>query len=117
MYLIDGSNLAGRLTGDPKNRKDVFSAVMNWARNRKNTVHLFFDGPPDEFFTRPHTSYGKVNVQLISGHPADRAILKKIQIKPESCIVVTDDRNLTDRVKQRRGRTLRLDEFIRRMDL
>ena len=88
----------------------------HWARNRKNTVHLYFDGPPDSQFIRPLTSFGKVSVQLTNNQPADRAILKKARSKPDSCVVVTDDRELADRIRQMRGRTLKLDEFIKRMD-
>lgn len=117
MYLLDGSNLAGALFGDPRERKALLSAILRWARKRKNKITLFFDGPTDEAIPKGRMSFGNVLVLLSPEMPADAMILRLAREKGKSCIVVTDDGELIQKVKPFVQRILSTQQFKHKIGL
>ena len=88
---------------------------MNWARNRKNRVVLFFDGSPDSNFPREKASFGNVEVRLAFPASADAAILKETKLDPRNRTIVTGDRALADKIKSLKGKIVPVRDFIKRL--
>lgn len=111
-FLIDGSNVLGRLTGARESidaKRDLVRALATLARTRRTKVCCFFDGDVPESFAR---SLGGVSV-VFSGHrTADELILERLEReRAVKWTVVTSDRDLAARAKGRGVTVVRAEEF------
>ena len=111
MHLIDGNNLAGRLRGDPRLRKETLALVLDAYRGRRKRAVLFFDGPPDAEISREDISMGNVRVLLSPEGRADSRILDWARRHP-GAVVVTADRSLGRACRTARARVLAPQEFL-----
>lgn len=94
-YLIDASNLGGRLGGrrGARDAQAVLAFLAPWARGRRAVV-VVFDGPPRaEIAAR----YGPVEIVWSGERTADEWIERRIARTPAQWTVVTDDRELARR--------------------
>lgn len=101
IYLIDGSNVLGRMRLDRESadaKRELARRIAVHLKGGNHRAVLFFDGgPPPQF--RPGT--GSVAVRFGNGRPADDLILLEAEKLPR-CTVVTSDRSLAARVRGRR---------------
>jgi predicted RNA-binding protein with PIN domain len=109
-FLIDGNNLLGLrpevLAKEPGIRSRLVSQLAAFAREKRTSVVVVFDGEPDEDGLRSEMTLGSVRV-VFSGRTsdADGRILKILDEAkdPAGYTLVTSDRVLGDRARQRRA--------------
>jgi len=122
-YLIDGNNLLGLrpeiLAKDPGIRGRLVKQLSSFARSRRTSVVIVFDGEPDEDGLRGDMTLGGVRV-IFSGRTsdADTRILKILDDAkdPAGFTLVTTDRVLGDRARQRRARCVTSLKFRRTLE-
>lgn len=111
-YFLDGNNLIGKARGSPRpsedDRRALVSEVSERLRRTRARAVLFFDGPGDR-----RTSLGSLSIREAGASGADEAILREIgrARAPGEIIVVTEDRDLSRRVRDAGAITLSPDEF------
>jgi predicted RNA-binding protein with PIN domain len=110
--LIDGNNLLHSLPRSERSRADVRQRVLEMVRHERFQITVVFDGPP------PHGSpkvehLGRVTVRYSDSSTADDVILRVLPDGPRASewIVVTDDRELGNRVRDRGGLVRSLGEW------
>ena len=103
-WLVDGSNLGGKLGGaaGARDASEVVRRVVAWARGRRDEVVLVFDGPgsPDVA-----ARYGPVRVAWSGAASADERIVARVEREPTRWTVVTADRELATRCRGLGART------------
>ena len=113
--LIDGNNLLHSLPRSERSRSDVRHLVLEKVRHERLQVTVVFDGPPPD--GSPKVEHlGQVTVRYSDSSSADDVILRALPIGPSASqwAVVTDDRELGNRVRDRGGRVLSLGELNNR---
>ena len=109
-FLVDGSNLGGRLAGaaGARDAAAVVRRLLPWARERREEVLVVFDGPP-----RPGVAeqYGPLRVLWSGSISADDRIVELVRATPARWQVVTADRELAGRCRAAGGRVVTADEF------
>jgi len=98
-WLIDGSNLLGRMGQSREaeaSKRELVRLLARFARARRTRVTCFFDGPEPPSFAK---NLGAVSVVFSGGRPADELIVARVA---DGAKVVTSDRRLTSRVQGRR---------------
>jgi predicted RNA-binding protein with PIN domain len=114
-YFLDGNNLIGKARGSRRpsedDRQALVSEVSERLRRTRARAVLFFDGPGGR-----GTSLGSLSIREAGAGGADEAILREIgrARAPGEIIVVTEDRDLSRRVRDAGAMTLSPDEFWRR---
>lgn len=122
-YLVDGNNLLGLrpevLAKEPGIRRRLVTQLGAFARAKKTTVVVVFDGDPDEDGLRADMTLGGVRV-IFSGRTsdADGRILRILDDAkdPAGFTLVTSDRALGDRARHRRARCVTSLKFRRTLD-
>ena len=110
--LIDGNNLLHSLPRSERSRADVRHLVLEKVRHERLQVTVVFDGPsPDGSPNVEHL--GRVTVRYSDSSSADDVILRVLPSgsRASQWAVVTDDRELGNRVRDRGGRVLSLGEW------
>lgn len=109
-HLLDGNNLLHTLPTSSRSRRDVRKLVLDATRHERMAVVVVFDGPPPPG-SPAHEQLGAVTVVWSGSVSADDAIVARIPNGPPArqWTVITDDRELADRARQRGAsvRTLR----------
>jgi len=98
--LIDGNNLMYSLPSGERERAEVRRLTLDLTRRERISVILVFDGPPPE--TRAEREFlGSVEIRYSGSLSADDAIVGIIRKSraPRNWKVVTDDRELRQRVR------------------
>jgi len=110
--LLDGNNLLHRLPTSQRNRSAVRTQVLEITRHESMSVTLVFDGPPPAG-APARESLGRVTVVYSGTRTADDLIVGMIPSGSEAkqFSVVTDDRGLATRVKDRGAKVRRLSEW------
>lgn len=111
--LLDGNNLAHRL--DDRSRSSVRKQVLEATRHETVSVTVVFDGPPPAG-APPKESLGRVTVVYSGSKTADDVIIGLLPSgsAAKQYSVVTDDRGLASRVKDRGATVRSLAEWRRR---
>ena len=121
--LVDGNNLLGLrpevLAKEPGIRRRLVKQLAAYARARRTSVIVVFDGEPDEDGLRSDMTLGAVRV-IFSGRGSDAdgrnlEILDDAQ-DPAGFTLVSSDRLLGDRARQRRARCITSLKFRRTLD-
>lgn len=110
--LLDGNNLLHRLPRSQRTREEVRRQVLDATRHEKMSVTVVFDGQPPAGMSA-RESLGNVTVVYSGSRSADDIIVGMIPAGSSATqwSVVTDDRGLADRVKDRGGRVRRLAQW------
>jgi predicted RNA-binding protein with PIN domain len=105
--LIDGNNLLHHLPKSSRARSGVRALVLEATRHERMSVVVVFDGPPAAG-SPEHEALGRVAIVYSGAGSADEVIIRRIPAgrSARQWVVVTDDRALADRVRQR-GATVR----------
>lgn len=105
--LIDGNNLLHRLPKGLRSRSAVRKQVLEITRRETLSVIVVFDGPPPAG-APVRENLGKVTVVYSDSRAADDVIIGMLPGGAEArqFSVVTDDRGLADRARER-GATIR----------
>jgi predicted RNA-binding protein with PIN domain len=110
--LIDGNNLLHSLPSSERSRADVRQRVLETVRYERLQVTVVFDGPPPD--GSPKVEHlGRVTVRYSGSSSADDVILRVLPdgSRASEWVVVTDDRELGNRVRDRGGRVRSLGEW------
>lgn len=113
--LIDGNNLLHRLPAEHRSREGARTHVLDVSRRERMAVTLVFDGPPPE--GRPAEEHlGRVTVVYSGSAIADDVIVGRIPSGPaaRSWTVVTDDRALVARIRERGASARPVQQWITR---
>jgi hypothetical protein len=112
--LVDGNNLMHRLPRNQRTRAGVRDLVLRQTRQERITVTVVFDGPPPD--SGPEKEHlGAVTIRYSGGRSADAVILSTLPERgAKDWTVVTDDRSLADRARDRGAGIRRLDEWLGR---
>ena len=100
--LLDGNNLLHRLPTADRSRAAVRRLVLDATRTERMSVTVVFDGPPPAG-SPAEELLGRVLVIYSGPRTADEVILSKIPAgrAARQWIVVTDDRGLGRRARER----------------
>lgn len=98
-FLIDGSNLGGRIGGKAgaRDAAGVVRRLLPWARERRQEILVIFDGPPQADVAE---SYGPLRVAWSGKATADDRIVAYVARDPMQWTVVTADRELARRCRE-----------------
>ena len=113
--LIDGNNLLHSLPSASKNRKEVRRRVLDAVRRENLSITVVFDGPPSA--GSPVIEHlGPVTIRYSGAKSADDVILEMLPQgkRAAESVVVTDDRELQRRVRDRGGKLRSLAEWRQR---
>jgi predicted RNA-binding protein with PIN domain len=110
--FVDGNNLLHRLPGPSRSRDGVRRLVLETTRHERMAVVVVFDGPPPAG-APSEESLGSVTVIYAGATKADDVIIGRLPQggTARQWVVVTDDRALGDRARQRGAQVRRLDEW------
>jgi hypothetical protein len=116
-YLVDGSNLGGRLGGaaGARDRAAVLRLLLQWtrgggtARAPRRRVLVVFDGPEDAALA---TAYGPLRVRFSGARPADAVILDELGNSAADWWVVSADRALIAACRARGAQAVDPDEIL-----
>ena len=113
--LIDGNNLLHRLPKPGRTRSAVRALVLEATRHERMSVVVVFDGPPPTGAPE-HEVLGRVAVVYSGASAADDVIIGRIPAgrRAREWVVVTDDRGLTGRARERGAATRTLAEWSAR---
>ena len=113
--LLDGNNLLHRLPKPQRSRSAVRKHVLEVTRHETMSVTVVFDGPPPGS-APTRESLGKVTVVYSGSKSADDVIVAMLPrgAAAKQYSVVTDDRGLADRVRDRGATVRKLAEWMRR---
>jgi predicted RNA-binding protein with PIN domain len=120
MLLVDGHNLIGRTPGlsldrEEESREQVLQRIAAAKGSGGERVVVVFDG--DRPGSAKEQGFGGVRVVYApAGHSADDEILRRVAKQPSRGItVITSDRQLADRVRQRGARCEGCEAFWERL--
>jgi len=121
-YLIDGNNVMAQRVGwhrdKPKARRGLMEELAQFARARRVSVMVVFDGAPEQFFA-DGSSYKGVRVFYSErGSNADERIKRMVEETRgrRTLVVVTSDRQLGDYVRRCGAQVMRSGEFRKKME-
>ncbi|MCD4747802.1 MAG: NYN domain-containing protein [Thermoanaerobaculales bacterium] len=113
--LIDGNNLLHTLPRSHRDRESVRRLIIEQTRHERISVTVVFDGPPPD--GSPATEHlGQVTVLYSGQTSADDVIIGRLPSSDaaRSWSVVTNDRGLAARVRERGASTRTLAQWIGR---
>jgi hypothetical protein len=110
--IIDGNNLLHSLPSGEQNRDSVRRRALATVRDGGMTLTVVFDGPPPEGAPDPE-HLGRLTVRYSGSSSADDLILRLLPKsgRASEWVVVTDDRALGNRVRDRGGQVRSLGEW------
>jgi len=110
--LVDGNNLLHRLPKPARTRSAVRAMVLEVTRHERMSVVVVFDGAPPTG-SPAHEVLGRVTVVYSGASSADNVIIGWIPAgrSARQWVVVTDDRALADRSRQRGAAVRTLGEW------
>jgi len=110
--LVDGNNLLYRLAAADRNRAAVRKQVLDATRHEVVSVTVVFDGPPPAG-APARESLGRVTVLYAGTRTADDVIVAMIPSGASAAqwSVVTNDRGLVSRVKNRGAKVRSLAQW------
>jgi predicted RNA-binding protein with PIN domain len=110
--LVDGNNLLHRLAGADQSRAAVRKQVLDATRHETVSVTVVFDGPPPAG-APTRENLGRITVAYAGEQTADDVIVGMIPpgVAASQWSVVTNDRGLALRVKDRGGKVRSLAEW------
>lgn len=110
--LLDGNNLLHRMPKSQRSRAGVRSQVLEVTRRETMSVTVVFDGPPPAG-APARENLGKVTVIYAGSRTADDVIVNMLPTgtAAKQFSVITDDRGLADRVRDRGASVRRLAEW------
>jgi len=121
-YLVDGNNVMAQRVGwhrdKARARRGLMEELAQYARARRVSVSVVFDGAPEEFFA-DGSSYKGVRVFYSErGSDADERIKRMVEETRgrRTLVVVTSDRRLADYVRRCGAQVVRSGEFRKRME-
>ena len=108
-WIVDGSNLGGRLAGaaGARDRRGVVESLLPWARGRR--VVVVFDGADGGELA---TAYGRWEIVYSGAASADDVILHRLGRQAADWEVVTDDRALGAACRERGARWRRSADLL-----
>jgi len=114
-YLVDGSNLLGRLRLDrhsAETKRALAQRLTSFAREQRTRIVCYFDGEAPEAFG---TSLGAVTIRFSKGRSADDLIAAEVERTPRGARlrVVTSDAALASRIARRSVEIVDADAFAR----
>ncbi|HYG11653.1 MAG TPA: NYN domain-containing protein [Pyrinomonadaceae bacterium] len=121
-YLVDGNNVMGQRVGwhrdKPRARRELLDDLARFARQRRASVAVVFDGAPDEHFADGARYRGVRVYYAARGSDADERIKNLVEQSRErrTLLVVTSDRALAEYVRRCGAQVVRAGEFRRRME-
>src|SRR5215212_2074503 len=121
-YLVDGNNVmaqrVGWHRGKPKARRGLMDELAQFARARRVSVSVVFDGAPEEFFADGSSFKGVRVFYSERGSDADERIKQMVEETRgrRTLVVVTSDRRLADYVRRCGAQVVRSGEFRKRME-
>lgn len=122
-YLIDGNNVLGLRredrARDPGARSRLVRQLLGFCREKSVRAIVVFDGEPGDGVPAPRTALGDVTVLYAGkGSDADSRILGILDRAQDSAgfVLVTSDKALGDRARQRRARIITSPRFRRTLD-
>jgi hypothetical protein len=111
-WVIDGSNVLGRLSDNAREsidaKRQLVQRLAQFARARRVRVVCYFDGAEPEFFGKV---LGNATVIFSGGVPADELIVRKVA-EGSGWKLVTSDRGLAARVAGRRVEIVEPHSFL-----
>ena len=109
--IIDGNNLLHSLAKEEQNRDSVRRQALDVVRGGGMSLNVVFDGPAPE--GSPDTEHlGRLTIRYSGTTSADNLILGLLRSGNASdWVVVTDDRALRDRVRERGGQVRTLNDW------
>jgi hypothetical protein len=110
--IIDGNNLLHNLPAHERNRSSVRQQALDSVRHQRTSLTVVFDGPPPS--GSPAVEHlGQVVVQYSGSSSADDVIVGLLASRGRAAdwVVVTDDRDLRNRVRERGARVRTLQEW------
>jgi hypothetical protein len=113
--LIDGNNLLHNLPPADRSRERVRRAVLDACRHERRRITVVFDGPPPPP-SPPRESLGPVTVLYAGSEKADDVIIRTLPggSSARDWVVVTDDRELQSRARDRGASIRTLAEWSKR---
>ncbi|HOC44250.1 MAG TPA: NYN domain-containing protein [Thermoanaerobaculales bacterium] len=105
--LVDGTNLLHSLPRSARSRPAVRALVLEATRHERMSVVVVFDGPPAAG-APAQEALGRVTIVHSGAASADDVIISRIPAgrRAREWVVVTDDRGLAGRARER-GATVR----------
>jgi predicted RNA-binding protein with PIN domain len=116
-YLVDGNNVMGQRVGwhrdKPRARRELLDDLARFARQRRASVAVVFDGAPDEHFADGARYKGVRVYYAARGSDADERIKNLVEQSRErrTLLVVTSDRALAEYVRRCGAQVVRAGEF------
>jgi hypothetical protein len=109
--IIDGNNLLHSLPRGQRSREEVRRQVLEAVRQQRARVTVVFDGPPPS--GAPELEHlGRVTVRYSGSAVADSVILDLLPASDAAeWVVVSDDRQLRERARQRGASVRTLGEW------
>lgn len=113
--LVDGNNLLHRLPKASRTRSAVRALVLDATRHERKLVVVVFDGPPPAG-SPEREALGPVTVVYSGAAAADDVIIGRIPsgASARQWVVVTDDRGLSARARERGAAVRSLGEWSAR---
>jgi len=110
--VLDGNNLLHRMPRSLRSRSAVRTQVLEITRRETMAVTVVFDGPAPSG-APARESLGKVTVVYAGSRSADDVIIAMLPggAAAKQWFVVTDDRGLADRVRDKGAGVRRLAEW------
>jgi predicted RNA-binding protein with PIN domain len=116
-YWFDGNNLIGQSAADARRerapRRALLELLSQFSSRRGGRFVVFFDGDDPDRAAPP----GRLQVRYSAPLSTDDAILKRLDENrvPSEVIIVTDDRSLAWRCRERGAKSIGWREFLSRM--
>jgi predicted RNA-binding protein with PIN domain len=110
--IIDGNNLLHSLPSDERDRRSVRQKALDAVRHEGMSLTVVFDGPPPA--GSPETEHlGRVTIRYSGRSSADELILRLLpsEGRASNWVVVSDDRALGKRVRDRGASVRTLKEW------
>jgi len=110
--IIDGNNLLHSLPVHEQSRDVVRRRALDTGRHEGIRLTVVFDGPPPA--GSPEIEHlGRVSIQYSGGSSADDVIIRLLPPRGRASewVVVTDDRALGGRVRERGAQVRKLNEW------
>ena len=110
--VIDGNNLLHNLPKHDRKRDAVRRSALDKVRHEGVSLTVVFDGPPPPG-SPEHEHLGRVSVRYSGSTSADDVIVGLLPSdrRASEWVVVTDDRGLRDRVRERGAQVRSLKEW------
>lgn len=110
--IIDGNNLLHSLPKNEQNRASVRRKALDVVRDGGMSLSVVFDGPPPKGSPDPE-HLGRLTIRYSGASSADDLILRLLpgSTSASNWVVVTDDRALGDRVRERGAQVRTLSEW------